>query len=113
MGLAEMRRKTPILADLVLLGGGHAQVAAIKNFAMSPVPGLRLTIVTGDILTPYSGMLPGYIEGIWKDNDIHIDLAHLAQFAGARLITSACTGIDADGQMLFFDNRPPLYVDLL
>ena len=108
-----MDSQTPILADLVFLGGGHAHVAAIKTFAMSPVPGLRLTIVTSDIRTTYSGMLPGYIEGVWEDQDIHIDLAHLAQFAGARLIIAHCTGIDADGKTLLFDERPPLHYDLL
>ena len=103
----------PILADLVFLGGGHAHVAVIKSFAMNPIPGLRLTIVSSDIRTTYSGMLPGYIEGIWQDEDIHIDLAHLAQFAGARLIVAHCTGIDPDGKTLFFDERPPLHFDLL
>ncbi|MDC1408124.1 selenide, water dikinase SelD [Candidatus Puniceispirillum sp.] len=108
-----MKRVPPILADLVFLGGGHAQIAAIKSFAMNPVPGLRLTIVTANIRTPYSGMLPAYVEGVWDDDDLHIDLAHLAQFAGARLIIAPCTGIDADGHKLLFDDRPPLHFDIL
>ena len=108
-----MKRETPILADLVFLGGGHAQIAAIKSFAMNPVPGLRLTIVTATTRTPYSGMLPAYVEGVWDDDDLHIDLAHLAQFAGARLLVAPCIGIDADDRKLFFDDRPPLHFDLL
>ena len=108
-----MKREPPILADLVFLGGGHAQIAAIKSFAMNPVPGLRLTIVTSNIRTPYSGMLPAYVEGVWDEDDLHIDLAHLAQFSGARLIVAPCTGIDADGHKLLFDDRPPLHFDIL
>ncbi|MDC0649147.1 selenide, water dikinase SelD [Alphaproteobacteria bacterium] len=108
-----MKREHPILADLVFLGGGHAQIAAIKSFAMNPVPGLRLTIVTTNIRTPYSGMLPAYVEGVWDEDDLHIDLAHLAQFSGARLIVAPCTGIDADGHKLLFDDRPPLHFDIL
>ena len=108
-----MKREPPILADLVFLGGGHAQIAAIKSFAMNPVPGLRLTIVTANIRTPYSGMLPAYVEGVWDDDDLHIDLAHLAQFSGARLIVAPCSGIDADGHKLLFDDRPPLHFDIL
>jgi len=108
-----MKREPPILADLVFLGGGHAQIAAIKSFAMNPVPGLRLTIVTANIRTPYSGMLPAYVEGVWDDDDLHIDLAHLAQFSGARLIVAPCTGIDADGRKLLFADRPPLHFDIL
>ena len=72
-----------------------------------------MTIVTSDIHTTYSGMLPGYIEGVWHDEDIHIDLAHLAQFAGARLIVARCAGIDADGKSPIFEKRPPLHFDLL
>jgi selenide, water dikinase len=108
-----MKREPPILADLVFLGGGHAQIEAIRSFAMNPVHGLRLTIVTKNIRTPYSGMLPAYLEGVWDDDDLHIDLAHLAQFSGARLIVAPCTGIDADGHKLLFDDRPPLHFDIL
>jgi len=89
-----MNREPPILADLVFLGGGHAQVAAIKHFIMKPVPGLRLTIVTSQTRTPYSGMLPAFVEGVWQDDDIHIDLSYLARLANARLIVAPCTGID-------------------
>ncbi|MGB2108119.1 MAG: selenide, water dikinase SelD [Candidatus Puniceispirillum sp.] len=102
-----------IRGDLVLLGGGHAQIAVLKMFAMKPVDGIRLTLVTNDMRTPYSGMLPGFVEGVWNDDDLHIDLAKLAQFANARIIHAPCTGIDADRKRLLFDNRPPLRFDVL
>ncbi len=108
-----MHREPPILAELVFLGGGHAQVAAIKHFIMKPVPGLRLTIVTSQTRTPYSGMLPAFVEGGWQDDDIHIDLSYLARLANARLIVASCTGIDPNNKMLFFANRPALHFDIL
>lgn len=103
----------PTLGELVLLGGGHAQVEVLKQFAMAPVPGLRLTLVTPDVRTPYSGMLPGFVEGVCSDADLHIDLSRLAQMANARLIIDQVTGIDADNNFLHFASRPPLFFDML
>lgn len=108
-----MQSANPTLGELVLLGGGHAQVEVLRQFAMSPLPGLRLTLVTRDIRTPYSGMLPGYVEGQWSDRDLHINLARLAQMANARLILEHATGVDADAGKLYFASRPSLSYDML
>ena len=77
----------PDLKHLVLLGGGHAQVSVLKSLIMEPIRGLRVTLISRDILTPYSGMLPGYLEGLYSDKDITIDLSHLARLAGRGLST--------------------------
>ena len=72
-----MQLTVPTTGELVLVGGGHAQVALLKSLAMKPVPGLRTTLICPDVQTPYSGMLPGFVEGVWTAQDIHIDLARL------------------------------------
>ena len=58
--------------DLVLIGGGHAQIAVLKSFGMQPVEGVRLTLVTDVLMAPYSGMLPGYVEGHHSLEDMHL-----------------------------------------
>ena len=108
-----MQTSHPIISDLVLIGGGHAQIAVLKAFAMKPLPGLRLTLVTNSSRTPYSGMLPGYVEGVWQDEELHIDLRHLAAAANARMIVATVTGIDADLKQIYFDDRPALRFDVL
>ena len=101
------------LQHLVLLGGGHAQVSVLKDLAMHPLPGLRITLISRDILTPYSGMLPGYIEGCYRSDEITIDLSHLARHAGARLIHAEVSKIDPDARTITIPGRPPLHYDLL
>lgn len=108
-----MQTNAPVSGELVLLGGGHAQVAVLKSFAMRPLPGLRLTIVSRDINTPYSGMLPAFVEGVWTEKDIHIDLVTLAAMANARFIHAEATGIDTDDKRILFADRPPVKFDML
>lgn len=103
----------PILRDLVLVGGGHSHVVALRMLAMLPEPGLRITLVCTDVDTPYSGMLPGYISGHYRFDEVHIDLGRLAAFAGARFIHGEVIGLDRTRQRVLLRDRPAIPYDLL
>jgi selenide, water dikinase len=108
-----MRPSVAIARDLVLLGGGHAHVHVLKRFGMRPVPGIRVSLVTRDLETPYSGMLPGYVAGLYRFEECHIDLVRLARFAGARLIRDEAAGIDRARRQVLCRGHPPIRYDLL
>ncbi len=82
--------------DLVFIGGGHTHALVLKQFGMKPIDGVRLTLISEQTLTPYSGMLPGFVAGHYSYLDAHIDLNRLCQWANVRFIRGTVTGIDAD-----------------
>ena len=64
-------------------------------------------------MTPYSGMLPGWIAGHYTRNDCHIDLARLARFARCRWLQTSCNGINPDARLVFCENGQTLPFDLV
>lgn len=108
-----MMQAAPVTKDLVLLGGGHAHLFVLRAFAKEPVPGVRLTLVTRDVHTPYSGMLPGYLAGLYSYDECHIDLRPLAAAAGARIFRDEAVGLDREKKLVLCANRPPVPYDLL
>ncbi len=64
----------PDVQDLCLIGGGHSHALLLKMWSMDPLPGARLTVVNPGPLAAYSGMLPGFVAGHYRRDQIMIDL---------------------------------------
>jgi len=103
----------PTLKDVVLVGAGHAHVGVLRMIGMNPIPGVRFTLITRQVDTPYSGMLPGMIAGLYSADDAHIDTGPLARFAGARLYNSDVIGLDVEGKRVICRDRPPVSYDVV
>ncbi len=108
-----MQYEIPVLRDLVLIGGGHSHVQVLKNFAMNPLPGIRITLISESADSPYSGMLPGYISGAYSEKEINIALGPLCVIAKARLVCARVTGIDPVENTVALAERPSLRFDVL
>lgn len=90
-----------INAEILLLGGGHAHVEVIRRLGQLGL-GARMTLVSPGRYAPYSGMLPGYIAGVYSFDDFHIDLAALCLRFGVTFLDTSATQIDPEERIVSF-----------
>jgi selenide,water dikinase len=110
----ENRMLTPSATqDLIMVGGGHSHALALRMLAMKPVPGLRLTLVSPDSLSAYSGMLPGLVAGHYRLEETHIDLQRLCQATGTRFIRARAVRLKPEQRRLYLDDGTHLEYDLV
>jgi selenide,water dikinase len=107
-----MQSDQPLVKDIILVGGGHSHALVIRMWAMNPVPGIRITLISPAIYTPYSGMLPGLLAGHYCFDETHIDLSQLCAWAGVRFIQDKVTNISGLNKKLCFNNRPDIEYDV-
>jgi selenide,water dikinase len=108
-----MRSGIAAMTDLVLLGAGHAHIEVLRRFARRPEPRLRLTLITREPRTPYSGRLPALVRGECAPTDAHIDLGPLSAAAHARLVMAEATAIELAERRVVVTGRPAVPFDLL
>ncbi len=98
--------------ELVLVGGGHTHALVLEGWARDRLPGVALTLVTPEPTAPYTGMLPGFIAGHYPRDTLEIDLAHLCERAGARLLRARVTGLDRAARRLHLSDGTALPYDI-
>lgn len=80
---------------LVLVGGGHSHALVLDALRRKPEPGLSTTLISPSASSPYSGMLPGHIAGLYPREAMHIDVRRLVEASGGRFVEDAALRIDA------------------
>ncbi|WP_326940894.1 FAD-dependent oxidoreductase [Actimicrobium sp. GrIS 1.19] len=82
---------------LLLVGGGHAHLFVLEALRHCDVA-LRIqfdvTLLSSDLDTPYSGMLPGLVAGHYRIKECHVDLRALAAAAGVQLVQATVERLD-------------------
>ena len=107
------QQEIPINNDLVLIGGGHSHIMLMMELSKKPIQGNRITLISKEIDTPYSGMIPGFIEGIYTWRETHIDLYKLCFKLNIRFIHSEVLEISAINKEIILKNRPKIKFDVL
>jgi selenide,water dikinase len=103
----------PIEKNVVLVGAGNAHLVFVRRWAMRPLPGVAVTLVSEDPVIPYSAMVPGHLGGDYSRREVTIDLVRLCRSVGVRFVAQRVTAIDPVAHQVHFAGRPPLAFDVL
>ncbi len=101
------------MKQLLLVGAGHAHAQVLQGWARAPLPGVALTVVSPQALAPYSGMVPGWLAGQYRYDEIVIDFPALARAAGARWVATELQSLDAAAQHVRLADGEVLHYTLL
>lgn len=99
--------------EVVLVGGGHAHIHVLERALQEPLPGARLTLVVDVPIAVYSGMVPGFVAGQYRAEELAIDVVALAERAGARAVVSPAVRVDSDARQIHIKDGPPVPFDLV
>lgn len=87
-----MPRKTT--RSIVLIGGGHAHIQLLKEWKKSPFPNTDLLLISDERNAIYSGMVPGYMAGLYDQQDISFNLNDICQKAGVNFLQDRLEKLD-------------------
>ena len=102
-----------ITKQLILIGGGHANVQVLKKLCRNNIKGLHTILISENFEATYSGMTPGFIHEDFSKEEISIDLQRLCFNAGATFIRDKVIKLDTNHRELQLQNLPPVNYDLL
>ena len=106
-------RQTYFTKQLVLIGGGHANVQVLRKLCMNEYKGLNVILISEENKSIYSGMTPGYINKFYSLEDISIDLQRLCFNAGATFIKDKVINLDNKNQIIHLNQNPSISYDAL
>lgn len=98
--------------ELVLVGSGHTHIQVLKAFGEIPPPDCHLTVIVDTPIAIYSGMVPGFVAGQYRAEELQIDARPLAELAHAEVIVAKALSIDPEKKQIELEGHPPVPYDL-
>lgn len=98
---------------LVLIGAGHTHVEILRRQAEDePLP-VDLTVISAHRKHHYSGMVPGYLFGMYGEEEISLDVSELAERAGGQVVVGRATGLDPRRRRVTVEGHGQVPYDLV
>ncbi len=97
------------MKKIILAGGGHGHINILKQLIKKPLHGFDITLVSDYKRQYYSGMLPGFLEGIYTEEKISFDIPALCQKAGVRFVHEKILEIDGASKIVHTSSQELCY----
>lgn len=98
---------------LVLVGGGHAHLTAIKNLSVFTRAGHNVTLISASPFHYYSGMGPGMLSGTYHPSQVRFHVRKMAEDRGASFVEDKVVKIDPVRHVLFLQSGSAVIYDVV
>src|SRR3954453_4413465 len=86
---------------LLLVGAGHTHLEILRRLIVEPLQPpdhVELTVVSVGPLHHYSGMVPGYLQGTYREAEMAVRVPDLVKRAGGSFVAGRAVGVEPGGQ---------------
>ncbi|MGM7683341.1 NAD(P)/FAD-dependent oxidoreductase [Cytobacillus sp. Hm23] len=96
---------------IVLVGGGHSHLHCVNNLKTTKQLDIEWILVSSSKFQYYSGMFSGFVEGLYEESDIRIDLLQLSKSVGIQFIEETISSIDPINNTLYSSSGKTISFD--
>jgi selenide,water dikinase len=97
---------------LLLAGAGHAHLEILRRQILEPLE-VELTVISVGPLHHYSGMVPGYLQGIYREEKIAVRVPDLTARAGGRFVEGRAVAVDPRAKQVKLEDGREVPYDLV
>ncbi|HUF77590.1 MAG TPA: FAD-dependent oxidoreductase [Thermoanaerobaculia bacterium] len=97
---------------LLLVGAGHAHLEVLRRLGARDHPPVELIVVSDTPRQLYSGMVPGFLYGEYREEEVAVELAPLVRGAGGELVLTRATRVDPEARCVRLEGGGEVGYDL-
>ncbi len=98
---------------LLLVGAGHAHIEVLRSMKEQPIQHVDVCLISPSEHFYYSGMISGYVEGIYSLEEVRVDVKRLAHEAGVHFIRKRASRVYPNFKKLFCQGGAVYPFDLI
>jgi selenide, water dikinase len=97
---------------LLLVGAGHAHLEILRRLILQPLRDVVLTVVSMGALHHYSGMVPRYLQGTYREDEIAVRIPDLVARAQGQFLGGRAVALKPDRQVVHVQTSPTETVEV-